>query len=81
MPISAKMKMHAAALGNVLTWSKCLSTEFSTWTVISNFEEEVLNLVATIRSDKCGGTTGHLGLIMSAQGSVLVPGVLNHPFP
>ena len=81
MPISAEMKMHVAALGNDLTRPKCPSMELPTWTFISNLEEEVLDLVATIRSDKCGGTTGHLGLIMSAREFALVPGVLNHPFP
>ena len=30
-------------------------------------QTELLDLAATIRSDKCGGTTGHLGLIMSTK--------------
>ena len=81
MPISAEMKIHVAALDNDLTWPKYPSTKLPTWTFISNLEEEVLDLVATIRSDKCGGTTGHLGLIMSGREFALVPGVLNHPFP
>ena len=79
MPISAKMKMHVAALGNDLTWPKCPSTELPNWTFINDLQEEVLDLVATIRSDKYEGTTGHLGLIMSSgEFALLVPGV---PFP
>ena len=66
---------------NYLTWPKCPSAELPTWTFINNIQEDVFDLVATIRSDKCGGQTGHLGLIMSAREFALVPGVLNRPFP
>ena len=81
MPISAEMKVHVAALGNDLTWPKCSSTELPNWTFINNLQGEVLDLVAIIRSDKCGGTIGHLGLIMSAREFALVPSIVNHPFP
>ena len=81
MTISAEIKVHVAALGNDIIWPKCSSTELPNWTFINNLQEEVLDLVATIISDKCGGTTGHLGLIMSARELALVPGVLNPPFP
>ena len=75
MPISAEMKMHVADLGNDKTWPKCPSTELPTWTFINDIQEESFDLVATIRSDKRGGTTGHLGLIMSAaEFAILVPG-------
>ena len=40
-----------------------------------------MDLVTTIRSDKCGGTTEHLGLIMSAREFALVPGFVGPPFP
>ena len=79
MPISAEMKIHVAALGNDITWPKCPSTELPTWPFINDIQEKIFDLVATIRSDKCGGTSGHLGLIMSAvEFAVVVPGV---PFP
>ena len=81
MSISAEMKVHVTALSNNLTWPKCPSTELPNWTFINNLQEEVLDLVATIRSDKYGGTTGHLGLIMSRREFALVPGVVHHPFP
>ena len=75
MPISAEMKMHVAALGNDKTWPKCQSTKLPTWTLINNIQEEIFDLVATIQSDKRKGTTGHLGLIMSAaEFALLVPG-------
>ena len=80
MPISAEMKVHVASLGNDITWPKCPSDDIQNWTFINNLQEEVLDLAATIRSDKCGGTTGHLGLIMSAQEFALVPGVVGPPF-
>ena len=65
MTISAEMKMHVAALGNDKNWPKCPSTDLPTWTFINDIQEMTFDLVATIRSDKCGGTTGHLGLVMS----------------
>ena len=69
------MKMHVAALGNDKTWSKYPSIELPTWTCINDIQEEIFDLVATIRSDKCGRTTGHLGLVMSAaEFAILVPG-------
>ena len=67
MQISAEIKVHVASLGNDITWSKLPSNDIPNWTFINNLQEEVLNLAATIRSDNCDGTTGHLGLIMSAQ--------------
>ena len=70
------MKMHVATLGNDINWPKCPSTDLPTWTIINDIQEEIFDLVATIRSDKCGGTSGHLGLIMSAvEFAVVVPGV------
>ena len=80
MPISAEMKMHVADLENDITWPKFSSDDIPNWTFINNLQEEVLNLAATIRSDNCDGTTGHLGLIMSAQEFALVPGVVGPPF-
>ena len=75
MPISAKMKMHVAALGNDKTWPKCPSTELLIWIFINDLQEEILDLVATIQYDKSGGTTGHLGIIISAvEFAILVPG-------
>ena len=65
MPISAEMKMHVAALENDKTWQKCPSTDLSTYQFINNLDEEICNLVATIRLDKCGGTIGHLRHVMT----------------
>ena len=80
MPISAIMKVYIAGLGNDITWPKLPSYDIPKRTFINNLQEEVLDLAATIRSDKCGGTTGHLGLIMSATEFSLVPGVVGPPF-
>ena len=66
--------MHVAALGNDKTWTTCPSTDLLTYTFIKDLQEEIFDLVATVRSDKCGGTTGHLGLVMSlAEFALLVP--------
>ena len=54
--------------------------EIPDYTFINNLEEEVLDLAATVRSDKNGATTGHLGLIMEAGEFALNPGVVNPPF-
>ena len=80
MPISAEMKVFVAGLGNDITWKKLQSEEIPDYTFINNLEEEVLDLVATVRSDKNGGTTGHLGLVMTVAELALVPGVVNPPF-
>ena len=81
MPISAEMKVHVAGLGNDITWPKLPSNDIPNWTFINNLQEEVLDLAATVRSDKCGGTTGHLGLVMEAAEFALVPGVVTPSFP
>ena len=48
--------------------------DLPTWTFINDIQEMTFDLVATIRSDKCGGTTGHLGLVMSlAEFALLSP--------
>ena len=61
-------------------WKKLPSEEIPVYTFINNLEEEVLDLVATVQSNKNGGTTGHLGLVMTAAEFALVPGVVNPPF-
>ena len=51
-----------------------------TYTFIHDLQEQIFDLVGTVRSDKCGGTTGHLGLVMSLpEFALLLP---THPlFP
>ena len=80
MPISAEMKVFVADLGNDITWKKLPSEEIPDYIFINNLEVEVLDLVATVWFDKNGGTTGHLGLVMTAAEFSLVPGVVNSPF-
>ena len=80
MPISAEKKVFVAGLGNDITWKKLLTDEISNYTFINNLEEEVLDLVSIVQSDKNGSTTGHLGLIMTVAEFALVPGVVNPPF-
>ena len=66
MPISAEMIVYVAGLGNDITQKKLPSEEIPDYAFVNNLEEEVLDLAATVGSDKNGGTTGHLGLIMEA---------------
>ena len=74
MTISAEMKMHVAALGNDKTWPTCPSTDLLTYTFINDLQEQIFDLVATVCLDKCGGTTGNLGLVMRlAEFALLVP--------
>ena len=80
MLISAEMKVYVAGLGKDITRKKLPTDEIPDYTFINNLEEEVLDLVGTERSDKAGGTTGHIGLIMIAAEFALVPGVVNSPF-
>ena len=66
--------MHVAALGNDKNWPTCPSTDLPTYTFINDLQEQIFDLLATVRLDKCGGTTGHLGLVMSlAEFALLVP--------
>ena len=80
MLISAEMKVYVAGLGKDITRKKLPTDEIPDYTFINNLEEEVLDLVGTERSDKAGGTTGHIGLIMIAAEFALVPSVANPPF-
>ena len=72
--------MHVAALGNDKTWPTCPDADLPTYTFIHDLQEQIFDLVGTVRSDKCGGTTGHLGLVMSLpEFALLLP---THPlFP
>ena len=74
------MKVFVAGLGNDITWTKLPLDNIPDYTFINNLEEEVLDLAATVRSNKNGGTTGHRGLIMEAGEFTLIPGAVNPPF-
>ena len=72
MPISAEMEVFFAGLGNNMTWKKLSSDEEPDYTFINDLEEQVFDLVG--RSDKAGGTTGHIGLVMTPLEFALIPG-------
>ena len=74
------MKVFIAGHGNDITWKKLPLEEIPDYTFINNLEEEVLDLVSTVQSDKNGGTTCHLGLIMTAAEFALILGVVTPPF-
>ena len=74
------MKVYVAGLGNEIKWKKLQTDEIPDCTLINNLEEEVLDFVGTVRSDKAGGPTGRIGFIMTAQEFTLVPGVVNPLF-
>ena len=63
-----------ASLGNNINWSKLPSDEVPDYAFINNLEEEVFDLIGTVQSNKTGGTTGHIGLVLTAQEFALVPG-------
>ena len=73
MPISAEMKIFVAGLGNDKVWKKLPSDKEPNHTFISDLEEQIYDLVGTVQSDRSGGTTGHIGLIMSAAEFLLIP--------
>ena len=92
MPISAEMKMFVAGLGNDEVWKKLPSDEEPNHTFINDLEEQIYDLVGTVRSDKLCGTTGHIGLIMPATEFQLIlnttpfirsthPGTVNYLLP
>ena len=79
MPISAEMKMFVASLGDDEVWKKLGPDLEPDYVFIYERVEQAMNLVATVRSDKAGGLTGHMGLIMPAADFILLPGV-TQPF-
>ena len=75
MPISAEVKMFVAGLGNDEVWKKLPLDKEPNHTFISDLKEQILDLVGTVRSDKAGGLTGHIGLIMPAAEFQLIPDI------
>ena len=74
MPISAEMKTFVASLGDDEVWKKLGPDLEPDYVFINERVEQAMNLVATVRSDKAGGLTGHMGLIMPAAEFALLPG-------
>ena len=68
------MKLFVAGLGDDEVWTKLGPDLEPDHTFITDLVEQVMNLVATVRSDKAGGLTGHMGLIMPAANFALLPG-------
>ena len=74
MPISAEMKLFVAGLNDDKVWKKLGTDKVPDHTFISDLVEQVMDLVGTVQSDKAGGLTGHIGLIMPAAEFQLIPG-------
>ena len=80
MSISAEVKLFVAGLGNDLTWKKLPLDEEPNYNFINGLEEQIFDLARKVRSDKTGGTTGHIGLIMTATEFTLIPDTIPfHP--
>ena len=74
MPVSTEMKLFVAGLGDDEVWTKLGPDLEPDHTFITDLVKQVMNLVATVRSDKAGGLTGHMGLIMPPVNFALLPG-------
>ena len=74
MAVTNEMKMFVAGLGDDEVWTKLSQDLEPDYTFITDIVEQAMNLVATVRSDKAGGRTGHMGLIMPAAKFALLPG-------
>ena len=74
MAVSNEMKLFVAGLGDDDVWTKLGQDLEPDHTFITDIVEQSMNLVATVRSDKAGGLTGHMGLIMPAAEFALIPG-------
>ena len=74
MAVTNEMKMFVAGLGDDEVWTKLGQDLEPDHTFITDIVEQSMNLVATVRSDKAGGLTGHMGLIMPAAEFALLPG-------
>ena len=75
MPVSAEMKLFVAGLGDDEVWKKLGPDLEPDHTFITELVDQVMELVATVRSDKAGGLTGHIGLIMPAADFARLPGI------
>ena len=75
MPVSAEMKLFVAGLRDDEVWKKLGSDLEPDHTFITELVDQVMELVATVRSDKAGGLTGHIGLIMPAADFSRLPGI------
>ena len=73
MTISVEIKVFAAGLGNNITLKKLPSDKELEFTFINGIEEELFDLVGTVQSNKMGGTTDHIGLIISPLEFNLIP--------
>ena len=60
------MKLFVAGLGDDEVWTKLGMDEEPDYTFINDLVTQVMDLVGTVPSDKAGGKTGHIGLIMPA---------------
>ena len=74
MPTSEEIKIFVVCLGNDLTWKKLSSDGEPNYTFINQLKEQIFDLVGKVRSNKAGGTTGHIGLVMTALEFALIPG-------
>ena len=68
------MKVFVADLGNNQTWKKLQLEKEADYTFIKDLEDQVLDLVGKVRSDKAGGTIGHIGMLMTPAEFALIPG-------
>ena len=86
MGVSAKIAVYVASLDDNQTWKKLPSGSETNYNFIKALEDQVISLAGDVQSSKGGGTTGHIGMVMTPAEFVLiantVPFVLwVHPVP
>ena len=86
MGVSAEIAVYVASLGDNQTWQKLPSGDEADYNFIKKLKDQVISLAGDVRSSKGGGTTGHIGMVMTPAEFVLiantVPFVLwVHPVP
>ena len=72
MAVTAEIATYVASLGNNETWQKLPDGDEVDYTIIKKREEQVINLAGTVQSEKGGGTTGHIGMVMTLAQFALI---------
>ena len=72
MAVTAEIVTYVTSLGGNEIWQKLPDRDEADYTIIKKLEEQVINLAGTVQSEKGGGTTGHIGMVMTPAQFALI---------
>ena len=65
MDVTAESAAYVASLGDNKTLEKLLERDEVDYTIIKNLEDQVINLAGALRSNKGGGTTRRIKMVIT----------------